>query len=194
MSDTALVDAQFIALDYIPMGVLVLRDDFTVVFWNRQLEEWTGVYKETIVGVNIRDMFPHLREQRYSDRLGSVFMGGPPVVFSSRVHGYLIPAPTRTGGNRMQNAMITALPSADSSDANSLALVTIEDVTELTSKIQENRTLKGMLPICSHCKRIRDEEGDWNQIESYISQRSDAVFSHSICETCAREFYPQLSV
>jgi hypothetical protein len=94
----------------------------------------------------------------------------------------------------MQNAMITALPSADSSDANSLALVTIEDVTELNTKIQENRTLKGMLPICSHCKRIRDEEGDWNQIESYISQRSDAVFSHSICETCALEFYPQLSV
>jgi len=192
LSDAALAEARFIALDYIPMGVLVLRDDFTVVFWNRQLEEWRGVYKKAIVGASIGDMFPHLKEQRYTDRLGSVFIGGPPVVFSSRVHGYLIPAPTRTGEYRMQNAMITALPPT-STEGESLALVTIEDVTELTSRIHENRTLKGMLPICSHCKRIRDEQGDWNQLETYISLHSEAVFSHSICEPCAREFYPQLS-
>jgi PAS domain S-box-containing protein len=187
-----LTEVQFTALDYIPMGVLVLKDDLTVVFWNRQLEEWTGIYKKTVLGANICEMFPHLKEPRYSERLESVFTGGPPVVFSSRVHKYLIPAPTRTGAPRTQNAMVTPLPRT-SLQSDSLALVTIEDVTELTSKIQENRTLKSLLPICSHCKRIRDEGGDWNQLESYISDHSDAVFSHSICEHCVREFYPQLS-
>jgi PAS domain S-box-containing protein len=191
LSEAVLTDVQFIALDYIPMGVLVLKDDFTVLFWNRQLEQWTGVYRNSVVGSSIFEPFPHLLEPRYSERLDSVFAGGPPVVFSSRVHKYLIPAPTRTGEPRLQNAMVTPLhPSSPESET--LALVTIEDVTELTAKIQENRSLKGMLPICSHCKRIRDEQGDWNQLESYITERSDAVFSHSICEPCSRQFYPDI--
>ena len=186
-----LSDVQFVALDHVPMGILILRDDFSVVFWNRQLEDWTGVPKSSIVGSNIYEMFPHLAEPQYAERLGSVFGGGPPVVFSSRVHKYLIPAPARTGDHRMQNAMVTPLQTG-SLTSSLLALVTIEDATELTSKIKENRTLKGMLSICSHCKRIRDKRGDWNQLEAYISDRSDAVFSHSICETCSRQFYLEI--
>jgi hypothetical protein len=54
------------------------------------------------------------------------------------------------------------------------------------------RVLEGMLPICSFCKRIRDESGQWRQLEAFISQRSDALFSHTFCEECGRTHYPDL--
>ena len=55
----------------------------------------------------------------------------------------------------------------------------------------ERKTLSGLLPICSHCKRIRDDAGYWSQVESYVSKYSEAEFSHSLCPSCLLEFYPE---
>ena len=52
------------------------------------------------------------------------------------------------------------------------------------------KTLSGLLPICASCKKIRDDKGYWNQLESYIKEHSDAVFSHGICPDCAKQLYP----
>lgn len=65
---------------------------------------------------------------------------------------------------------------------------------DLEEAIKEIKTLKGILPICSSCKNIRDDNGYWNQIESYIGQHSDADFSHSICPECAKKLYPDLNI
>ena len=54
----------------------------------------------------------------------------------------------------------------------------------------ELRTLRGLLPICSSCKKIRDDQGRWNELETYIKQRSAAEFTHSICPECAERLYP----
>lgn len=63
-------------------------------------------------------------------------------------------------------------------------------IADLTRTLAELRRLKGLLPICSHCKKVRDDQGYWSQIESYISEHSEATFSHGICPECARAFYP----
>lgn len=55
------------------------------------------------------------------------------------------------------------------------------------------RVLEGMLPICSFCKRIRDEGGEWRQLESFIAERSTARFSHTFCQECGREHYGELA-
>jgi hypothetical protein len=57
--------------------------------------------------------------------------------------------------------------------------------------VKENQKLKGFLPICSSCKKIRDDQGYWNQIESYITANSEAQFSHSFCPDCAKKLYPE---
>ncbi|WP_153306675.1 transporter substrate-binding domain-containing protein [Desulfogranum japonicum] len=62
-------------------------------------------------------------------------------------------------------------------------------ITDLTSALEEIKTLRGILPICSHCKRIRDDKGYWTRIETYIAQHSEADFSHSICPACYNELY-----
>ena len=62
----------------------------------------------------------------------------------------------------------------------------------LQTALDDVKTLSGLLPICSHCKKIRDDKGYWNQIESYVRERSDAEFSHSICPECSKTLYPNL--
>jgi hypothetical protein len=63
-------------------------------------------------------------------------------------------------------------------------------IQELQQAISEVKTLRGFLPICASCKKIRDDEGYWHQIEAYIQKHSEAVFSHSICPACAEQLYP----
>lgn len=67
-------------------------------------------------------------------------------------------------------------------------------IIELQKALAEVRKLSGMLPICSSCKKIRDDKGYWNQIESYIREHSEAEFTHSICPECAKRLYPNLKI
>ena len=60
----------------------------------------------------------------------------------------------------------------------------------LEKLLAEVKTLGGMLPICSHCKKIRDDKGYWNQIEAYLNEHTDAEFTHGICPDCAKAVFP----
>jgi tetratricopeptide (TPR) repeat protein len=60
---------------------------------------------------------------------------------------------------------------------------------ELQKALHEVSTLKGLIPICAHCKKVRDDSGYWEAVESYISARSEALFSHSICAECGPRMY-----
>ena len=64
-----------------------------------------------------------------------------------------------------------------------------EEKTKLEKAIDEIKKLSGLLPICSSCKKIRDDKGYWKQIESYISDHSEAQFSHGICPECLEKLY-----
>jgi len=64
-------------------------------------------------------------------------------------------------------------------------------IQELQKALSEVRKLRGMLPICASCKKIRDDQGYWNQVEAYLTRHSDVQFSHSICPECARKLYPE---
>lgn len=61
---------------------------------------------------------------------------------------------------------------------------------ELEQALAQVNTLRGIIPICMHCKRIRDDRGYWEQVEAYVARHSDATFSHGLCPHCERQFYP----
>jgi ABC-type phosphate/phosphonate transport system substrate-binding protein len=63
-------------------------------------------------------------------------------------------------------------------------------IAELNDALNKVKTLKGLLPICASCKKIRDDKGYWNQIEEYIEDHSDAQFTHGICPECKKKLYP----
>jgi len=66
-------------------------------------------------------------------------------------------------------------------------------IRELQEALANIKTLSGMIPICASCKKIRDDKGFWNQIETYLRAHSDAKFTHGICPECVKKLYPELS-
>jgi hypothetical protein len=63
-------------------------------------------------------------------------------------------------------------------------------ITELQSTLADVKMLSGLVPICAHCKKIRDDRGYWTQVEAYIQEHSQARFSHGVCPDCMKKLYP----
>ncbi len=66
-----------------------------------------------------------------------------------------------------------------------------EKVKELKQALAEVRTLKGIVPICANCKNVRDDQGYWNRVESYLNEHTEADFTHAVCPDCMKRLYPQ---
>jgi sigma-B regulation protein RsbU (phosphoserine phosphatase) len=66
-----------------------------------------------------------------------------------------------------------------------------EKVTQLKQALAEVRTLKGIVPICANCKNVRDDQGYWNRVESYLNEHTEADFTHAVCPDCMKRLYPQ---
>jgi response regulator RpfG family c-di-GMP phosphodiesterase len=66
-------------------------------------------------------------------------------------------------------------------------------ISELKEALAEIKTLKGFIPICASCKKIRNDEGYWDQLEAYISKHTEAVFSHGICPECAEKYRAEVN-
>jgi hypothetical protein len=66
-------------------------------------------------------------------------------------------------------------------------------IVKLQDALAKIKTLRGLLPICASCKKIRDDKGYWSQIEVYVRDHSDAEFSHGLCPDCAQKYYDQLA-
>ncbi|MFO7885578.1 MAG: GAF domain-containing protein [Desulfobacteraceae bacterium] len=67
-------------------------------------------------------------------------------------------------------------------------------IKDLEKALLEVKRLSGLLPICSYCKKVRNDKGYWTQIESYIHDHSEAEFTHSICKECAKKYYPDMAI
>jgi hypothetical protein len=65
-------------------------------------------------------------------------------------------------------------------------------IGSLQAALNEVKRLRGILPTCAYCKNIRDEKGEWHQLEYYIQNHSEAKFSHGICPECAKTHFPQI--
>jgi transcriptional regulator with PAS, ATPase and Fis domain len=108
--------------------------------------------------------------------------------------------------NETHHFIVTARPFLDSRNKVSGIIESFQDITDrkkledekarlidkLQSSLEKVKLLSGFLPICASCKKIRDDKGYWNQIESYIRDHSEAEFSHGICPECAKELYPEI--
>ncbi|MFZ0136367.1 MAG: PAS domain S-box protein [Candidatus Sulfotelmatobacter sp.] len=117
-----------------------------------------------------------------------------------KVHGEL--TARRPDGSQFPMEMSSVIFS--DADGNEFTCMIIRDVSrrksaeaererllnELTDASAKIKTLSGLLPICSSCKKIRDEAGHWTAIEIYVRDRTEADFSHGICPDCAKRLYP----
>ena len=140
MNEFEMAEKKFGLLDNLPLGVFVLREDFTVLFWNSQLEDWAGISKSKIIGTNLAAHFPHFNEPKYTNRIRIIFEGGPPTIFSSLLHKYIIRSPLPDGQFRIQHTTVISAPSFNGKGL--YVLFAIQDVTELTHRIQDYRAMR----------------------------------------------------
>jgi len=89
-------------------------------------------------------------------------------------------------------ALADRLKVREAEQRQQLERAVVERTAALEAALDEVKTLSGLLPICSHCKKIRDDGGYWNSLEKYIYEHTDAVLSHSICPDCAEKYYPEI--
>lgn len=113
-------------------------------------------------------------------------------------------AETKTKSGAVRNTEISFSPFYKGSECVGSVIV-IKDITEIKKAEAEKenlinelqkaldniRQLSGLLPICASCKKIRDDKGYWNNIEAYISEHSEALFTHAICPECGKGLYPK---
>ncbi len=135
MDECDFIESRFRILDCIPVGVFVLKEDFTVLFWNRCLEQWTKINREEILGHRFDDHFYTLNKPLLRIRLQNIFEGGPPAIFSSQLHQYIVPVVLRSGKMRVQHTIVSAVRTPD--DKKHYALFAVQDVTDLTNRIQD---------------------------------------------------------
>lgn len=140
MKKTGSAQERFRLFDNAPLGVCVLKDDLQVLFWNLCLEDWTAVPRDRIIGTSVLDHFPHLNNPKYLNRLKIIFEGGPPTIFSSQLHRYLFPSRIQDGQMRIQHVTVTPVPATGGEGF--YALFFVQDVTDLTHRIQGYRGIR----------------------------------------------------
>ena len=161
------------AMKEMPVIIFATDDDGSVVFFNREFERVTG-YTAADIADNtdiLKLLFPTPNKTVRSDpesneewRLLSKDGAEKIVAWSSISEYFPIP------GWRSWRVGV--------------------DITDLKTSLAQVKVLSGLLPICAQCKKIRDDNGYWEQIERYIRDNSEADFSHSICPECVKTLYP----
>ena len=172
--------------------------DGTYRYVNRAFANGVGRAVDEIIGKKIWDIFEKEEADKRFAVLSKVFEEGQPQEIEVRV-----PLPSGdtyylTSVKPIINdagVVETVICTSKNITKRKVAEIALKEMNaNLLRALKEIKTLSGLLPICASCKRIRDDKGYWNQIEVYISQHTEADFSHSMCDACAQELYPELDI
>lgn len=173
-------------------AIFGFKPDGTVSSWNKAAERVYGYRAGEIIGRNISLLYSDERLEELIDTIEHVKRGDHLGCFET--------ARVRKGGREIpMSVTISPMMTVDGKVTGASAIA--RDITfrkrneiertklleDLTQALSEAKTLSGLIPICSCCKNIRDGEGDWHQMEAYITDHSEAVFSHGMCPGCFKD-------
>ncbi len=167
---------------------------------NKAMAEWFALNDPSeAVGRTDRDFFTREHADKAFDDERSILLNGEAVI------GVVEKETWPTGGETWVST--TKVPVRDERGEVSGTCGISRDITrhkrlederealvvELQAALDRIHTLHGLIPICTVCKRIRDDKGYWRQVESYVSENAKVTFSHCLCEECSRRLYPQFT-
>lgn len=173
-----------------------ILEDGTYRFVNKAFCRPLGRTPGEVIGLRIWDLFSPEEAEKRMAVVRQAFATGQTIDFDVRV-------PTATG-NRFY--ITSVKPLLDAVGAVASVVCISKDITlrkqmeleredlirSLQAALEEVRSLSGLLPICSHCKKIRDDDQSWIHIEQYIRDHSEASFTHGICPDCHRTHFPEV--
>jgi PAS domain S-box len=126
-------------LDNISVGICIIDKDYKVLFWNEYMEAYTGYEKDEVQNYYLFHFFPVFKDKIYRERIDNIFNGWPPVILSSRLHNAFFNSRNNKGNSRFQE--ITVTPQVDSNGEVQQAVFTITDVSDLTTRLDEQKSL-----------------------------------------------------
>jgi ligand-binding sensor domain-containing protein len=142
-----------------------------------------GVWNESGASLEVR-VEPYFWQTRWF--FGSVLLGL--IGLSSGGAAFVLTLKHRRDLERTEDRNTRLRAEALAATNRQLEVKTVE----LEDALSKVKTLRGLIPICASCKKIRDDQGFWSRVEIYIQEHSEATFSHGICPDCARDLYPDL--
>lgn len=178
-----------------PACIKLLAPDGSLLFMNRAgldmieadtLDQVKGQMIVPLISDQYQQAFSSLTESCFNGRSGSLEfemtgLKGKPLWLETRA----VPLLDGKGAIHASLGITRNITDMKAQEKEKEALI-----EELQSALKHVKKLSGLLPICAACKKIRDDSGYWNQIESYISEHSHVVFSHGICPDCSSRLYP----
>lgn len=176
--------------------LVFLDRDFNFVRVNATYAKTCGYEPEEMIGKNHFDLYPHPENEAIFARVrdtGECFqIRDKPFIYPDQpergvTYWDWTLTPVKNNAGYVTGLVFSLFETTKRKRANEALL---QERDHLQKALAEIKTLQGILPICSVCKKIRDDKGYWSQIESYINNHSDAEFSHSICPDCAKNIYP----
>jgi PAS domain S-box-containing protein len=184
------------ALESSPSGMVLVDRHARIVMVNKETERLFGYDSSELLGQPVELLIPDELRAAHERHRGA-FLSNPeprPMGFrrdlvGQRKDGSEFPVevglnPLETDEGKFVISSIVDLTARKEAEASREKLI-----VELQQALSEIKALRGLIPICSHCKKIRDDGGAWQRLESYISQRSEAEFSHGICPECGPKYY-----
>jgi sigma-B regulation protein RsbU (phosphoserine phosphatase) len=167
--------------------------DSLIVSWNPAAERLFGYSAEEIVGRSNALLFPQQRRDEMLDILATVRRGDVVGVMETerlRKDGSVVPVSVTVSPVRSRAGEVIGASSIARDISRQKRTETEREqlLERLLAAAKEVRALSGLLPICGACKRVRNDQGYWQQVEAYLAQYTEITFSHSICPECAEEY------
>ena len=173
--------------------------DGVVTSWNTGAQRLYGYAPQEMIGRPVSILVPAFRSYDLPEIYDQLKRGQPLEPFETvrlRKDGKAIDvsltvSPIRDRDGRVMGASTVArdITRRKAEEQERLRLI-----QELTDALTQVKTLSGLLPICASCKKIRNDNGYWEAVETYISEHSDADFTHGICPECVQRLYPEYSL
>ncbi|HOO46825.1 MAG TPA: PAS domain S-box protein [Deltaproteobacteria bacterium] len=198
-------------IQHCAVAIFAIDTSHKVIHWNRACEALTGVAAADILGTadHWKPFYNHERPC-LSDLLIRGEMDAMPEHYGIYGPSVLLPDGLHAEGwypdvgGKERYIIFDAAPIHNKAGDLVAAIETLQDITqrkrieeereklnvELKEALDKIRTLSGLIPICAGCKKIRDDKGYWNQLEEYLEEHSDAVFSHGLCPECFQQYFP----
>lgn len=159
-----------------------------IIAWNKGAEKIYGYSEAEALTMNIQQLVPQDKKKETEQYYKQIASGHLIKSFETQR--------ISKSGKILDVWLVVTCLKNDSGSIDSIA-TTERDIThiknELREKEKELQKLRNIIPICMHCKDIRNDEGFWGQVEAYIAKHSNVDFSHGICPKCLKKHYPEYS-
>jgi PAS domain S-box-containing protein len=192
-------DALSIVIDAInsTVGGLIITDlNGTIRFVNPSFCKMFDYAHDDTIGMNAADLFSTKEIRTFSDVVAIIDISKDDtqefIVENKEGRSFVVEVSASNVTSRTGELVGRMASFVDITKRKEIEADREKLIGKLQDALAKIKTLRGIIPICASCKKIRDDKGYWNKLENYIREHSEADFSHGICPECVKELYPEL--